>query len=163
MKLLTLVRHAKSDWDNNLNDFDRPLNIRGTIDAPRMGAIASELIPKADRLISSPAERAKATAFYFADSLNYLRENISFDPLLYHCGITEYLEFLSTLNNNLKHVYIFSHNPGTTNFTNFLCNESIFNVPTCGVIHIAIEINTWEEISRDSGKIKHFLTPKMFR
>jgi hypothetical protein len=38
MKLLSLVRHAKSSWkDAQISDFDRPLNKRGKRDAPRMG------------------------------------------------------------------------------------------------------------------------------
>ena len=38
MKILTLVRHAKSSWkDTSLADRDRPLNKRGKRDAPEMG------------------------------------------------------------------------------------------------------------------------------
>ena len=38
MKILILVRHAKSSWDDpNLADIDRPLNKRGKKDAPEMG------------------------------------------------------------------------------------------------------------------------------
>jgi len=36
MKKITLIRHAKSDWNNNFSDFDRPLNNRGLRDAPFM-------------------------------------------------------------------------------------------------------------------------------
>ena len=36
MKKLFIVRHAKSDWHNELEDFDRPLNNRGETDAPIM-------------------------------------------------------------------------------------------------------------------------------
>ncbi len=38
MKLLDLVRHAKSSWaEPGLADIDRPLNKRGKRDAPEMG------------------------------------------------------------------------------------------------------------------------------
>ena len=36
MKSLLIVRHAKSSWDFDLEDFDRPLNHRGETDAPEM-------------------------------------------------------------------------------------------------------------------------------
>ncbi|MCU0239254.1 MAG: hypothetical protein MUC29_07415 [Pyrinomonadaceae bacterium] len=40
MKILYLLRHAKSSWDNpNISDFDRPLNQRGLEAAPFMGKI----------------------------------------------------------------------------------------------------------------------------
>ena len=43
MKLLTLIRHAKSDWrDCSVPDIKRPLNPRGLNDAPLMGNIIRE-------------------------------------------------------------------------------------------------------------------------
>ena len=35
MKKLILVRHAKSDWPEGIDDFNRPLAERGKEDAPR--------------------------------------------------------------------------------------------------------------------------------
>jgi len=37
MKVIVIVRHAKSSWDHvNMRDHDRPLNARGQRDAPMM-------------------------------------------------------------------------------------------------------------------------------
>ena len=36
MKTLILVRHAKSDWPENTEDFDRPLAEKGLHDAEKM-------------------------------------------------------------------------------------------------------------------------------
>jgi phosphohistidine phosphatase len=42
MKKLTLIRHAKSSWEDPLlDDIERPLNKRGEHDAPMMGKIIS--------------------------------------------------------------------------------------------------------------------------
>ena len=38
MKTLTVVRHAKSSWNTDDNDHDRPLNERGLNAAPKVGA-----------------------------------------------------------------------------------------------------------------------------
>ena len=66
-KLLLLVRHAKSDWnDPTLNDFDRPLNDRGKRDAPVMAHRLIDKKIKIDAFITSPAKRAKKTATVFA-------------------------------------------------------------------------------------------------
>ena len=44
MKLLTLLRHGKSEWkDAGENDFDRPLRDRGRRDAPFMGRVLAAL------------------------------------------------------------------------------------------------------------------------
>jgi phosphohistidine phosphatase len=163
MKLLTLVRHAKSDWENDLTDIERPLNIRGEKDAPLMAMIAKSKLPEADLIISSPAVRAYSTAFEFAKALNYPLKKVILQNSLYHCGISEYLDVLENLNPDIQHAYIFSHNPGTTQFVNFLCNENIFNIPTCGVAHIKLDIRYWSEITRDSGKLISFITPKMIK
>ena len=163
MKLLTLVRHAKSDWNNDLSDFNRPLNKRGMLDAPIMGKIASEKLPIANLMISSTALRAKTTAIAFAKSFEYEQTNIQFIEKLYHCGINEYLEVLEKTGNNINHIYLFSHNPGTTNFVNYLCDENLFTIPSCGVSHIKLSIESWNEITRNSGELKYFLVPKMFK
>ncbi len=36
MKTLTLVRHAKSSWEGNFIDFERPLSNRGLQDLTKM-------------------------------------------------------------------------------------------------------------------------------
>ena len=66
MKTLLLMRHAKSSWkDSDLKDFDRPLNKKGKKTAPLMGHMIAdqELVP--DRIISSPAVRARQTVEAF--------------------------------------------------------------------------------------------------
>ena len=62
MKILLILRHAKSSWDHpGLRDHDRPLNPRGRRDAPRMGRflVERDLVP--ERIVSSTAVRARTT------------------------------------------------------------------------------------------------------
>ena len=62
MKLLSLLRHAKSSWkDTSLVDHDRPLAKRGERNAPRMGRLLKDekLVP--DLIVSSTARRARDT------------------------------------------------------------------------------------------------------
>ena len=55
MKTLTIVRHAKSSWNTNHEDHDRPLNTRGLDAAPKVGAeiLRRGMVP--DKIISSTA------------------------------------------------------------------------------------------------------------
>ena len=55
MKTLLLVRHAKSDWPTNVDDFDRPLNERGHKDAPKMAKFLKEISVTIDAFLTSPA------------------------------------------------------------------------------------------------------------
>ena len=62
MKILGLLRHAKSDWDDTAQrDFDRGLNARGRKGAELIGKHIRDHGVKWDRLIASPAVRVKLT------------------------------------------------------------------------------------------------------
>jgi phosphohistidine phosphatase len=47
---------------------------------------------------------------------------------------------------------LFGHNPGLTMLANYLTNENVDNIPTCGVFCVAFEVNSWKEVDRGSGK-----------
>ena len=52
MHLLTLVRHAKSSWDDSeLSDFDRPLNERGERVAPEMAQRMARVLERPLQII----------------------------------------------------------------------------------------------------------------
>ena len=72
MKILTIVRHAKSSWnDNSLSDRKRPLNKRGERDAPIMGKRISDHGIRPSLIVASPATRAWTTAKIIARELTY--------------------------------------------------------------------------------------------
>ena len=85
MKMLTLVRHAKSSWDDpELSDFNRPLNKRGKRDLPLMAARLLPMGIQPDLILSSGARRAITTAEQIALAQNYAVNNIIEVPELYH-------------------------------------------------------------------------------
>ena len=160
MKLLTLIRHAKSGMHDDLSDFDRPLNDRGATDALIIGEFLDKNFPKPDLIISSPALRAASTAEAIANKINYPSDKIKYVDELYLCSTSEYIEILMEQNVKVRHIFLVSHNPGTTTFTNLLTNENIDNVPTCGVAHIELDLYKWEDIEPGTGTLKKFVTPK---
>src|SRR2546427_2259563 len=119
MKKLYLVRHAKSSWDNvEMNDFDRPLNERGTKDAPHMANVLKQRRVFPDRMISSPAVRALTTCKAFAKELGFDKNNIITIDKLYHASADTWLQVLQSLKEH-KHdkedvALVFGHNPGIT-------------------------------------------------
>ena len=155
MKLLTLIRHAKSDWENDLSDFDRPLNSKGETDAPKMGEYLNKNIPKPDLIISSPALRAATTAKLIAEKVNYPVDNIKFVNELYLCSVSEYIEVLILQNVKIRHIFLVSHNPGITGFVNLLTNGNIENIPTCGVAHIELDLHKWDDVEPETGILEH--------
>ena len=62
MKKLTLLRHAKSSWDDPVDrDFDRPLNKKGKRAAAVMGRFIQRNGLTFDQILASPAVRVIET------------------------------------------------------------------------------------------------------
>ena len=148
MKILIVVRHAKSSWKMNLPDRLRPLNKRGKRDGPMMGERLAERKVEVDQMISSPAKRALATAEAIAEALGYPWEEIVVDERLYHAEPHEILEVVEGLDDHFDCVMCFGHNPGLTEFVNHFSPRSIDNVPTCGVIEFRFDIDTWAGVGK---------------
>ncbi len=158
MKLLTLIRHAKADWDDDLYDFDRPLSEQGKENAPELGEYLAKNLPKPDLIISSPAIRAAETAEIIASEANYPKEKIQFVDELYLCSISEYIEVLHEQSPKVNHIYVVSHNPGTTGFANLLTGEIMADISTSTAIHVSLDLYKWEDIEPDTGKLLEVIT-----
>lgn len=62
MPVLTLLRHAKSDWaDPARPDAERPLNARGLRAAQAIGQYMAAEALEFDRVLASPAQRVRET------------------------------------------------------------------------------------------------------
>lgn len=155
------MRHAKSDQSIvGLKDFDRPLNNRGLGDAPRMGRRLLEMGVKPDLVISSPAERAKTTAEYVSEQLNYDIDTIVYDPEVYEASVRSLLVVVNNIEDKYNTVIIFGHNPTHTYLAEYLTKEAIGNIPTSGAVCINFEFDSWKMVSEGAGKMKWFEYPK---
>jgi phosphohistidine phosphatase len=161
MKNLTLIRHAKSSWKNTyLADLDRPLNKRGKRDAPVMGKRLAERESLPDLVISSPATRALVTAEIIAEEIGYPPEEIVVDERIYGAGVIELLSVIQSLDDGLDHVMYFGHNPGLTDLANHLCPHYISNVPTCGIVELTFDTETWASVGYSEPTQVYFDYPK---
>lgn len=163
MRTLFLIRHAKSSWaDLNIHDFDRPLNDRGKKNAPFMGKLLAKEKILPDLIISSPAKRAITTARKIAKEINYSIPKIEENKTIYEANVKTLLKIVNEINDKNKAVFLFGHNPGFTDFLNYLTGENIGNIPTCGIAEINFDVSSWKEISKDLGNLIRFDYPKKF-
>lgn len=163
MRLLTLVRHAKSSWDYpELSDFERPLNERGRRDAPLMADKLKKLPPRPDRLISSPALRAITTAHVFADVLGFKHEEILLMPKIYEASANTLLRIVRALDDGDRHVVLFGHNPGFSQLAHLLAACNFDDLPTCALARFELPVKTWNEVTQDCGTLARYGAPKMF-
>jgi phosphohistidine phosphatase len=146
VKTLILVRHAKSSWKHpDLPDRLRPLNKRGQRDAPMMGERLAKREIEPDLIVSSPATRAILTAETIAREIDYPEEDIRADERLYGASSFELIKIIQELGDHLDHVMLLGHNPGLTDLANDLGCD-IDNIPTCGVVELEFDIDSWATV-----------------
>lgn len=161
MKTLTLLRHAKSSWkDTSLRDRDRPLNKRGEKDAPMMGKRIDAAGVRPSLIVSSPALRAWTTAKAAAKALNYPTEFLQREDQLYLASLDDLLDVVVAQENKFNNILIVAHNPGLTDFANFLQPGLTNNLPTAGVVTVNIDQDHWNLYERPKTELVYHDWPK---
>jgi phosphohistidine phosphatase len=163
MKILGLLRHAKSDMEDlALRDFDRGLNERGRRGAAAIGAHMRDAGPEWDRVIASPAERVRATIA--ASGLNLAPE---FDERLYLADAATLMAVVRGAEGD--RVLLVGHNPGLQEMVFRLVapeqEDTLFKAatekfPTATLAVLELAISDWAEISAGCGKLTHFARPR---
>jgi len=161
MKILTLVRHAKSDWnDRRLSDSQRILSPRGERDAPMMGQRITAQGLRPSLMISSPAVRAWTTAKYFAAELGYPAEFLQREEAIYLATLDDLLEVVMAQDDGFNSIMLFGHNPGLTEFANFLVPGLTNNLPTAGVVAVQIDQEDWNLYNQPDTELITYDYPK---
>lgn len=161
MKTLTLVRHAKSSWkDTSLADRERPLNRRGQRDAPEMGRRIAKAGIRPSLVVSSPAVRAWTTAKIVAKEIGYPLEFLQREDGLYLGSVNDILDVIVAQDNGFNNLMMFGHNPGFTDFANFLVPGITNNVPTAGVVCVNIDREDWNLFERPETELVVYDYPK---
>ena len=123
---LYIMRHAKSDWSGpQISDFERPINKRGTKNAMRIGEWMNENNHIPQKIISSPAVRAKETIELVTEQISKFNlEDLTYEDELYLAGFTQLIEFINTYKDKVQSLMLVGHNPGIENLVNYLCDKS---------------------------------------
>ena len=161
MKTLTLVRHAKSSWkDPSLADRERPLNKRGKRDAPDMGRRIAAAGIRPSLIVSSPAVRAWTTAKVIAGEIGYPREFLQRDNTLYLASVNGILDVIASQDVGFNSLMLVGHNPGFTDFANFLVPGLTNNVPTAGVVSVKLDTDDWSLYDKPDTELLLYDFPK---
>jgi phosphohistidine phosphatase len=171
MKTVLLLRHAKSDWASpGLADFDRPLAKRGLEDASRMGRVLANFGIAPDRIMSSPARRAKQTAELVADACEY-KKPIIWDDGFYGAGPEDLIEALQRLPDSLERVMLVGHNPTMEEtVTALLMGDEAgaedrlgIKMPTAALICLELPVGEWATLEPGQAILNWFLIPKLVK
>jgi phosphohistidine phosphatase len=156
MRIIYLIRHAESGWENTSSDFERVLTPKGTTDAKKLSKNCSFTT---DIIIASPATRTTETATIFAEALNYKINEIDFEINIYEAPLQNLINKINQIDSKTKTAVLVGHNPGITLLANYLTNEQLNAIVPCTIVKIELEIDNWNEIIQGVGLIKSINQP----
>lgn len=159
------MRHAKSDWgEPGLKDFDRPLSSRGIKDAPEMGRYLLKIGQVPERIVSSPANRARQTTEAVMEASGMDRAQVLWNEDLYHGGVRDYLAAITATANDVSRIMLIGHNPLMEQTATVLAGSEhsvIVRMRTATIICIELMATNWEQVQPAVGQISWMMTPKV--
>ena len=166
MKTLTLLRHAKSAWDDPVErDFDRPLNGRGRRAAARMGQWLREHEAGFDTVRASPALRVHQTIEGIEDGLGRALSPV-FDARIYMASGATLLELVQGFD-AASSALLIGHNPGLEDLLLLLTPpaeplraEAEIKYPTATVAILELAVERWSDVAEGSATLRRFIRPR---
>lgn len=165
MKILGLLRHAKSDWDDMaLRDFDRGLNGRGRKGAALMGAHIRDHGITFDLVMASPAERVRRTL-----EASGIAAPVEWRQDAYLADADTLMDIVRSAPDGTGPLLIAGHNPGLQDLLIWLVaperrdalfNEAAEKFPTAAFAVIELDIDRWSQCRPGSGRLAHFARPR---
>lgn len=158
---LTLMRHAKSSWDDaSLADHDRPLNDRGERDAPEMGQRLKSRGIRPSLLLASTARRTTETARAVAKAIGFPIEFIHRERELYLASPREIMAVVCEQDPTFRHVLVIGHNPGISDLANALSDDLPGDMPTAAMITLEAAVDDWHGFAHAARRVVGYDYPK---
>ena len=167
MLTLSLLRHAKSSWENpGAKDFDRPLAKRGEAAAPRMGAFMAKNRIAPELILCSPAVRARQTLDLVLPHLG--TPTVEYEEAFYLAAPKVLLARVRKVGAKIDHVMIVGHDPGMQGLATELAGTGDADAlqalgrkfPTAGLAVITFKAAEWAKVAPGKGHLDLFMTPK---
>ncbi len=169
MKTLTLLRHAKSGWDDPVaRDFDRPLNAKGRRAAQIVGRHMRALGLGFDRVVASPAVRVTETLDAVFDGYGS-RPNVAWDRRIYLASAATLLEVVHDTPEASARLLLVGHNPGIEELVLDLVpdasdsherDEIEEKYPTASLAELAFDVAGWDGVAARRGRLTRFVRPR---
>lgn len=165
MLRLLLLRHAKAAWPAGILDLDRPLAPRGQNAALLMGNYMRSEFLAPDLVLISPARRTQETWEIVQPVIGEVPSR--HDGRIYEAPVARLLAVLREVE-DARTVLMIGHNPGFEDLASLLIGEGDMEgilrlgskYPTAGLAVIDFEHESWAEVTRKSGRLERFVTPK---
>jgi phosphohistidine phosphatase len=159
MKRLILMRHAKSDWDASYEaDRERPLNRRGVDAAKVMGRVLTVGGEMPDKILSSPAVRARTTAELVSAAWDVVVEICN---ELYGASAGEVIDTIHSAGGRSERLLVVGHEPTTSQTVSVLCGARV-RVATATAVGLDLGTDDWKRLEPSSATLAYVLPPRLF-
>ena len=168
MKIILLLRHAKSDWgDPGQSDHERSLNRRGAQAALAMADHIARRETPPDLILCSTAARTRQT---LAPLLQRLTPPppVSFEKSLYLASENALLRRLRSLEASVAMPLLIGHNDGIWLLANALAGSGASDAlgrleiryPTGALTILRAPVAQWHDLGRGQCELVSFVTPR---
>jgi phosphohistidine phosphatase len=166
MHRLHLLRHAKSDRDEAVEDHERPLSRRGREAARRVGESLPSVLGALDLVLCSTSMRTRETARLVLAGFA-TPPPIRFEDVLYLAGRAALIRRLSQLDESAGAVMVIGHNPALHELALALASPDSpryralagGKFPTTARASFAIDAR-WVDLARSRHKLTDYVTAK---
>lgn len=169
MKTLTLLRHAKSSWDDPVaRDFDRRLNGKGQRAALAMGRYLRSEALTFDHVVASPAVRITETVEHVETGYGCDLAPV-WDRRVYLASAGSLLDIVHELPAQAQTALLIGHNPGLEDLILSLIPDRPGDAlrdsveekfPTAALAEIRFDVADWSAIRADTGTLIRFIRPR---
>jgi phosphohistidine phosphatase len=167
VKTLTLLRHAKSGWDDpSLRDYDRSLNAKGKRAARMVGEHLRGQALTFDHVAASPARRVVET-LEGVDSGYGRTLGATWDRRIYLASAVTLLDLVHEVPAGTERLLLVGHNPGLEDLALWLVPGSDdplrmaleAKYPTATVAELTFE-GEWSALTPGSARLTRFTRPR---
>jgi phosphohistidine phosphatase len=163
---LVLLRHAKSDWPDEMADVDRPLAKRGQRDAPVAGRWLARRAYIPDYVVCSAARRARETWELAGQALQaevpgVPRPEVIFDDRVYEATVLSLLMLVREFPEAQRTILVVGHNPGLAELAVGLADPPPTppaGLPTSSIAVLGLP-GPWTDAAPVQGRLLDFAIP----
>jgi len=153
---LHLIRHAKAAVNSSSGrDIDRPLGPKGARQLQNLYDYFKKNKIQMSEINVSAAKRTRETYKGIKDLFN---GEAQYKNELYLASKKELHQLVRSFNNSNKSVMIIGHNEGLSELASFYVGDHI-QLPTCAYMYIEFDLNSWDLVSADTGRIVEHYFP----
>ena len=148
MKKLIFLRHAKSSWEYNTEDYDRPLSVKGINDISKVSIKNISFFKEFQIIFTSPANRALHTSIILSRNVFNEYRKLRVVEELYSFNYKSIINYVYDLDNRFSNVILVGHNPAFSTAAEYLSQKSSPELKTSDWIMLEFQQNEWSKINR---------------